>query len=70
MSNNKLNKIHSGDSEEDSVVFQALKGFKIILSKGKKDRHLSEIYLKSLRSFLEVNNRAREGQWLKKAKTL
>jgi hypothetical protein len=70
MSNNKLNKIHSGDSEEDSVVFQALKGSKIILNKGKKDRHLSEIYLKSLKSFLEVNNRAREDQWLKKAKTL
>ena len=51
--------------------FQALKASKIILDKDKKDRHLLEIYLKNLRNFLEVNNKAKEDQWLlKKAKIL
>jgi hypothetical protein len=59
MSNNKLNKILSEDLEVDSVVSQVLKDSKIILSKDKKDRLLLEIYLKSLRNFLEVNNRVR-----------
>ena len=71
MSNNKLNKIHSEDLEVDSVVSQVLKDSKITLSKDKKDRLLLEIYLKSLRNFLEVNNRVREDRWLhKKAKIL
>lgn len=71
MSNNKLNKIHSEDLEEGSVVSQDLKDFKIILSKDKKDRLHLEIYLKNSRNFLEVNNRVKEDRWLnKKAKIL
>jgi hypothetical protein len=51
------------------VAFQVLKAFKINLDKVKKDKLLLEIYLKSLRNFLEVNNRGKEDQWLlKKAK--
>ena len=69
MNNNKPNKIPSEDLEVDSVVFQVLKAFKINLDKDKKDKLLLEIYLKSLRNFLEVNNRGKEDQWLlKKAK--
>lgn len=69
MNNNKPNKIHSEDLEVVSVVFQVLKAFKINLDKDKKDKLLLEIYLKSLRNFLEVNNRGKEDQWLlKKAK--
>jgi len=69
MNNNKPNKIPSEDLEVVSVVFQVLKAFKINLDKVKKDKLLLEIYLKSLRNFLEVNNREKEDQWhLKKAK--
>jgi hypothetical protein len=69
MNNNKPNKIPSEDLEVDSVAFQVLKAFKINLDKDKKDKLLLEIYLKSLRNFLEVNNREKEDQWhLKKAK--
>jgi hypothetical protein len=69
MNNNKPNKIPSEDLEVVSVVFQVLKAFKINLDKDKKDKLLLEIYLKSLRNFLEVNNRGKEDQWLlKKAK--
>jgi hypothetical protein len=69
MNNNKPNKIPSEDLEVDSVAFQVLKAFKINLDKVKKDKLLLEIYLKSLRNFLEVNNREKEDQWhLKKAK--
>jgi hypothetical protein len=71
MSNNKPNRIHLVGLEQDSVDFQALKASKIILDKDKKDRHLLEIYLKNLKNFLEVNNKAKEDQWLlKKAKIL
>lgn len=69
MNNNKPNKILSEDLEVGSVDFQVLKAFKINLDKDKKDKLLLEIYLKSLRNFLEVNNRGKEDQWLlKKAK--
>ena len=69
INNNKPNKIPSEDLEVVSVVFQVLKAFKINLDKDKKDKLLLEIYLKSLRNFLEVNNRGKEDQWLlKKAK--
>jgi hypothetical protein len=71
MSNNKPNRIHLVGLEQDSVDFQALKASKIILDKDKKDRHLLETYLKNLRNFLEVNNKAKEDQWHpKKAKIL
>jgi hypothetical protein len=66
MNNNKPNKIPSEDLEVVSVVFQVLKAFKINLDKDKKDKLLLEIYLKSLRNFLEVNNRGKEDQWLLK----
>lgn len=66
MNNNKLNKILLEDLEVGSVVFQALKVFKINLDKVKKDKHLLVIYLKSLRNFLEVNNKEKEDQWLLK----
>ena len=66
MNNNKLNKILLEDLEVDSVAFQVLKAFKINLDKVKKDKHLLVIYLKSLRNFLEVNNKEKEDQWLLK----
>ena len=71
MSNNRLNKILSEDSELALVDSQVLKDFKIILGRDKKDRLLLETYLKNLINFLEVNNRVKEDRWLlKKAKIL
>jgi hypothetical protein len=72
MNSNKHNKILLEALEVGLVAFQGMKDSKIILNKVKKeDRFLSEIYLRSLRNFLEVSNKEKEDQWHpKKEKTL
>ena len=69
MSSSRHNRILSEDLEEGLVDFQALKDFRTILNKvAKKVVHLLEIFLRSLRNFLEASLKAKKVKPLKKEK--